>query len=452
MAGRVTIATVAQHARVSRQTVSNVINAPHLVRPETRERVRAAIEALGYRVSQAARQMRTGRSRLIAVRIGPAGDGINGSVLDRFLHGLTEAAAPAGYRIVLYSAASDDAEIATYDELLGAHDLDGFVLTGTHPGDARTVWLTRRGVPFVTFGRPWAAQPEPFFGGGEHAHTQHSAAKPEPIFDGGEHAHTQHSAAKPEPFSDGGEHARTQHSAAKPEPIFDAGEHAHTQHSAAKPEPIFGAGGHPWVDVDGASGTRDATRRLLAAGHRRIGFIGWPPGSAVGDDRREGWAAALREVGGDPTGVERRVPDGVATGERAALDLLAAADPTALVCASDSLALGALRAAAARNTARDTADGIGAGGMAAPGRAAPRRIAVIGFDDTPVAQAVGLTSVSQPLAEAAAGCVALLTRLLDGRGGNGRGGNGTSSDGGGGDGDAPGHLLLRPRLVVRDSG
>jgi DNA-binding LacI/PurR family transcriptional regulator len=90
--------------------------------------------------------------------------------------------------------------------------------------------------------------------------------------------------------------------------------------------------------------------------------------------------------------------------------------------------------------------------MAAPGRAAPRRIAVIGFDDTPVAQAVGLTSVSQPLAEAAAGCVALLTRLLDGRGGNGRGGNGTSSDGGGGDGDAPGHLLLRPRLVVRDSG
>ncbi len=188
----------------------------------------------------------------------------------------------------------------------------------------------------------------------------------------------------------------------------------------------------------------------------------------MGDDRREGWAAAVREAGGDPTGLERRVPDGVAEGERAAADLLAEAGPTALVCASDSLALGALRAAAAQGTAnavgtrdtasaaaaqhatngvgardaadaaaaRETADAVGAGGTAAPGGAAPRRIAVIGFDDTPVAQAVGLTSVSQPLAEAAAGCVALLTRLLDGRGGDG----------------TLGHLLLQPRLVVRDSG
>jgi DNA-binding LacI/PurR family transcriptional regulator len=346
MAGRVTIATVAHHAQVSRQTVSNVINAPHLVRQETRERVRDAIEALGYRASQAARQMRTGRSRLIAVRIGPAGDGINGSILDRFLHGLTEAAAPAGYRIVLYTATDDAAEIATYDELLGAHHLDGFVLTGTHHGDARTGWLAERGVAFVTFGRPWGARPEP----------------------------------------DG-----------------DA------------PEP------HPWIDVDGARGTRDATRRLLAAGHRRVGFIGWPAGSGVGDDRREGWLAALRAAGTDPAGLERRIDDGVAEGERATADLLATSAPTALVCASDSLALGAMRATqAGQNSPHD------------PGT----RVAVIGFDDTPVARAVGLTSVGQPLAEAAAGCIALLTGLLD------RGGDSGHHE----------HVLLRPRVVVRDSG
>src|SRR5258705_6638698 len=111
MTGKVTIATVAHHAQVSKQTVSNVINSPHLVRQETRERVRAAITALGYRANQAARQMRTGRSRLIAVRIEPARDGINGSILDRFLHGLTEAAAPAGYRVMLYTATSDDHEM-----------------------------------------------------------------------------------------------------------------------------------------------------------------------------------------------------------------------------------------------------------------------------------------------------------------------------------------------------
>jgi DNA-binding LacI/PurR family transcriptional regulator len=341
MPDKVTIATVAHRAQVSRQTVSNVINSPHLVRQDTRERVRAAIDELGYRANQAARQMRTGRSRLIAVRIEPARDGINGWILDRFLHGLTEAAAPAGYRVMLYTATDDERETALYADLLASYELDAFVLTSTHRGDRRTDWLAERDIPFVTFGRPWGAP------------------------------------------------AR-----------------------------------HSWVDVDGAAGTAEATNRLIAAGHRRIGFIGWPAGSGVGDNRREGWLHALRQVGHDPAGLDRAVADGVADGERAAADLLAAAGPTALVCASDSLALGALRAVA---PGRDGA--AGRGGSAG-------RVAVIGFDDTPVAAAVGLTSVGQPLGQAAARCIELLTRLLD---------------------DVPGepqpeHVLLRPHVVVRDSG
>ncbi|MFF5171127.1 LacI family DNA-binding transcriptional regulator [Micromonospora sp. NPDC000089] len=310
MPEKVTISTVARRAQVSRQTVSNVINAPHIVREETRQRVRAAIDALGYRANQAARQMRTGRSRLIAVRIEPTRDGINGSVLDRFLHGLTETAEGAGYRTLLYTAVDREREIASYDDLLGSYDLDGFVLTGTDHGDPRTAWLAGRGVPFVTFGRPWD---DP-----------------------------------------------------------DA---------------------HCWVDVDGAAGTAEATRHLLAAGHRRIGWIGWPSGSGVGDDRRSGWRRALTAAGLDPTGLHAETPDGIAAGERVARELFAADDPpTALVCASDSLALGALQAARDTDPARP----------------------VIGFDDTPVAAAIGLTSVSQPLGDAAARCVDLLTAVLDG--------------------------------------
>ena len=322
MADKVTIATVAAHANVSRQTVSNVLNTPHLVREETRERVREAIAALGYRANQAARLMRTGRSRLLAVRIEPTRDGINGSVLDRFLHGLTEAAAPAGYRILLYAAADDRAEIATYDDLLARYELDGFVLTSTHHGDVRTSWLAERGVPFVTFGRPWGA-----------------------------------------PDS------------------------------------------HPWVDVDNAAGTAAATRHLREAGHRRIGFIGWPAGSGVGDERRSGWA---NTAGPDHADLDRATVDGVVEGEAAARDLLSISDPpTALVCASDSLAVGAYT-------------------VASPG------VAIAGFDDTPVARVLGLTSVAQPLAEAAARCVDLLAGVLDG-------------------GTAPRPVLLEPSLVIRQS-
>lgn len=322
---KVTISTVAAHAGVSRQTVSNVLNTPEVVREETRERVLEAIAALGYRASQAARQMRTGRSRLIAVRIEPSRDGINGSVLDRFLHGLTDAAAPAGYRVMLYTAVDDTDEIATYEDLLTSYELDAFVLTSTHHGDVRTSWLARHDVPFVTFGRPWGAPDT-----------------------------------------------------------------------------------HSWVDVDNAAGTAMATRHLLEAGHRRIGFLGWPAGSGVGDARRAGWASALAAAGLPDTGPDVAVEDGIDAGAAACTSLLPAVD--ALVCASDSLALGALRAV----------------------RESGRKCAVTGFDDTAVAQVVGLSSVSQPLTEAAARCIDLLAGVLD-----------RSA--------APSQLLLQPSLVLRQT-
>ncbi|HMO09988.1 MAG TPA: LacI family DNA-binding transcriptional regulator, partial [Actinotalea sp.] len=47
MEARPTLETVATRAAVSRQTVSNVLNAPHLVRPETLARVRQVIAELG---------------------------------------------------------------------------------------------------------------------------------------------------------------------------------------------------------------------------------------------------------------------------------------------------------------------------------------------------------------------------------------------------------------------
>ncbi|WP_030451100.1 LacI family DNA-binding transcriptional regulator [Herbidospora cretacea] len=342
MAEKVTIADVARAAGVSRQTVSNTLNTPEVVRAETRRRVLDVVEELGYRVNQAARQMRTGRSRLIAARIDPEQDGINGSVGDRFLHGLTETAAREGYRVLLYTADGDDAEIAAFDDLLGANEPDAFVLMATHHGDRRTSWLAERGVPFVTFGRAWSDPAAP----------------------------------------------------------------------------------HCWVDVDGAAGTEAATRHLLAQGHRRIGFLGWPEGSGVGDDRREGWRRALAEVGLGVTGLHRETEDDVAPGEHAARDLLDR-DPgiTALVCASDSLALGALYVARAPGPAWL------AGGHS------HRPVAVVGFDDTPVAKAIGLTSVRQPIAEVASSCLRLLANRLDG-----------------GAGAPPEYLLLPPSLVVRASG
>ncbi len=330
--GRPTLNSVAEAAAVSRQTVSNVINSPEVVSPETRERVLAAIERLGYRPNTAARQMRTTRSQIIGLCIPPSGNGVSGVVLDQFLHSLTATAERYDHRIMLFTAADDEAETRAYADLIASVGIDGFVLTSTHHDDLRTRWLLERELPFVTFGRPWGAEDT-----------------------------------------------------------------------------------HPWVDVDGAAGTRLATDHLVRQGHRRIAFVGWPEGSGSGDDRRAGWAAGLAAAGLG-AGPQVAVFDGVEGGRSAAARLLdtggpagsgsaaarlpGAADtgaPTAFVCASDSLALGV--------TAELRDRGIRPGADAA----------VIGFDDTPTAAVLGLSSVAQPIADVAAECVRQLRTILRGK-------------------------------------
>lgn len=150
--------------------------------------------------------------------------------------------------------------------------------------------------------------------------------------------------------------------------------------------------GYDWFDVAGCEGIAEAVHAQVEDGARRIGFIGWPEGSGVGDDRFEGFTRAMSEHGLAVDLVERR-EDGFETGQDAALALVdRGAD--ALVCVSDSLALGAL--AAMRGAARHDI---------------MRRIT--GFDDTPVARTVGLSSVDQPVEEAAAVMVDALVHRIE---------------------------------------
>src|ERR1700749_5060100 len=58
---------VGRLAGVSHQTVSRVINGSPHVRPETREKVQAAMQELGYRPNPVARALVTGRSKTLGV-------------------------------------------------------------------------------------------------------------------------------------------------------------------------------------------------------------------------------------------------------------------------------------------------------------------------------------------------------------------------------------------------
>ncbi|MEV7426675.1 MULTISPECIES: LacI family DNA-binding transcriptional regulator [unclassified Streptomyces] len=332
-AGPVTLAMVARRAGVSPQTVSNALNSPGLLRPETLERVSRTIDEMGYRPHRAAQTLRTRSSKLIGYGIRPTAAGLAAPVMDRFLHALSQAADEAGYRILLFASPPGSASLDGHDELLDLHSVDGFVLSGTDRGDPRQAWLARSGVPFVGFGRMWSGRQ-----------------------------------------------------------IGD------------------------WADVDGASGTDAAVEHLVGLGHRRIAFLGWPRGSGVGDDRAEGWRRAMRRHGLPVRGRRAHSVDDITSAREAAGPLLDAG-ATAVVAASDVLAMGCYQALRERD--------------AVPGE----DVAVIGFDDSPTAALLspGLTTLAQPLEAVGRECVRLLLARM------------AKPDA------APGRVLLEPTLVVRGS-
>jgi DNA-binding LacI/PurR family transcriptional regulator len=180
-----------------------------------------------------------------------------------------------------------------------------------------------------------------------------------------------------------------------------------------------------WVDVDGRAGTRMATEHLIARGHRRVGYLGWPAGSGTGDDRRSGWESALATAFDlAPSALSELAIETVESVPKARVAveqlLKSGAGLEALVCASDSLGLGA---------------------MMAVREAGLPHFPVFGFDNTPVAQAVGLSSVDQRLDDVAVGTFELLM------GATGR----AMLPYGSVDGDDPRHRLITPQLVVRRS-
>jgi LacI family transcriptional regulator len=139
------------------------------------------------------------------------------------------------------------------------------------------------------------------------------------------------------------------------------------------------------VLVDNFQGGYQATRHLLALGHRRIGCITGPHEATPSADRVRGYRAALAESGFDEeedlivTGDFRH--DG---GELAMLQLLDLAEPpTAVFACNDLMAIGALSALWSR------------------GLRVPENISLIGFDDIPEARLTipPLTTVAQPIAE-----------------------------------------------------
>jgi len=154
----VTIDDVAAAAGVSRQTVSNVVNGRGRLGEDTRERVRATIDRLGYHPHLGARSMRSRRTRQIAHPMRRTELVPGNLVMVDFIQALVTAAARRGHHVLL-GAASDDG-LADIDSLVRSGSVDGFLLADIVRRDPRVDLLARQRVPFASFGRTDAEQPQ----------------------------------------------------------------------------------------------------------------------------------------------------------------------------------------------------------------------------------------------------------------------------------------------------
>ena len=172
-----------------------------------------------------------------------------------------------------------------------------------------------------------------------------------------------------------------------------------------------------YVDTDNVAASRMAVEHLLRLGHRRIATVAGPQNTSAGLDRLAGYRQAL-EARGLPTDVALIAEaDYTEEGGRAAMQRLLARRPTAVFAASDMMAIGAMKA------------------IKEAGLCIPQDVAVIGFDDLPVASIVepALTTVRQPIDQLGATAADVLLNLI------------------GQEVEAPQHVILPTQLVIRAS-
>ncbi|MGD2206341.1 MAG: LacI family DNA-binding transcriptional regulator [Anaerolineae bacterium] len=151
-----------------------------------------------------------------------------------------------------------------------------------------------------------------------------------------------------------------------------------------------------FVEVDNVTGAHTAVTHLVRQGRRRIALITGPRGSLAAEDRERGYLNALRE---------RRVRtddaliihgDFTETSGYEAMQRLLAHEPDAVFVASDSMALGAMRA------------------LREVQKRVPDEVAIVGFDDMPQAATADppLTTIRQPIQRAGVLAVEMLIDIL----------------------------------------
>ena len=363
--GRVTLQTVADQVGVSRMTVSNAFSKPDQLSAALRQRILAAADELGYvGPDPAGRALARGTSGAVGILLT---DSVSYAFTDEvatgFLGAIADEFAPTGVALTLLSTTASEDVVPARDV-----PLDGAVVYSCDTSSPALAWLLRRGLPLVFVEQ----LPAPGITSVNVDDRAGAAAAARHLVELGHRRIDIVNKNMQGPFG----------VVLEPDAQLDVDHHVSQQRSPG------------WLDVD-----HYVSRQRL---------LGW-----------------LDELGN--AGIKSRLvhqPQSSADDAYAAALLLLEQDdpPTALLCFSDVMANGVLRAAESLWLQ------------------VPEDLSVVGFDDSPLASRTrpALTTVRQPVVDKGHTAAAALTTLIE------RARSGA-------DKARARHFLLPTELVVRDS-
>lgn len=311
------IKEVAKRANVSITTVSRYFHDPERVRPKTRARISAVIDAIGYAPNSLAQSFRLGRTNLILVMSMAPGDPFVGDLIT----GVVNVAQTADYTVRVQRSAIDRADDYDFTRLVASRQVDGIIIT--------------------------------HYAGEINEKTRELARSTQL-------------------------------------PIVACGE----------TDPALSV--FPRFQVNGYQATSEITKYLIDLGHRQIAFLAGNSPALSLTERESGFRSAMAERGleVDPLLVANGALS-IEGARRGVSEILTSSvRPTAIVCATDEMAFGAIAELRAR------------------GLSVPEDISVTGFDDTRYAAVFDppLTTIAQPARELGERAMHCVLRILDGKG------------------------------------
>lgn len=141
----VTLAEVARRARVTGATVSNVLRNPQKVRPETVERVMAAIRELGYRPNLTARALARGRTSTLALML----SNIANPFYPEFVLAAEREARKRGYFLLVCNTDDDPAITRAYLDQIAGSLASGVIVMNTDLRESELTEIAGKGVAVV---------------------------------------------------------------------------------------------------------------------------------------------------------------------------------------------------------------------------------------------------------------------------------------------------------------